>query len=501
MSPTPFIARHEPSECGFTTLGKPSFDHWRDLKAVLPSFQSHVLPHHLQLSLITLTILNRASTNNPEMPAPLPQITTPPSTITLIDLVGRQQITTISVIASSTPSGVSSGNDNSEKKPFPVAVAIPALVGGMAAAFGAFGLWWWCSKRNKKQRRVSSVYDLPSFLTVASALFARVELERCGKEADRQERWEAAQRKKQRQRANSAGRPSIASSRGPSATNLKNLAEKDIIPPVPALPKHYPTHGEKQSPASGGYGYAQQQQQPQQVQGYGHAYGADPYYQPPASDVPRAQYPHGYAPQPTIDGPISPTYSDHSANSGNSSASASTSATSTSDPSTSTKEKKTSPTKSGSRSTARVAVADSAAATAGLDASIRYQPKKPSPLALKAMEDKKKAEAARYGEQEMLAVPEQYQQGGGRGGRNVMSGEWGVALGSPNHDPSAQFSFADQQQQQSQYINEGSGKDVSRYSNDPYLAQNRVPSGHYSNDPYAGYHDPVSNAGQKSNWV
>jgi hypothetical protein len=148
-----------------------------------------------------------------------------------------------------------------------------------------------------------------------------------------------------------------------------------------------------------------------------------------------------------------------------------------------------------------VAVADSAAATAGLDANVRYQPKKPSPLALKAMEDKKKAEAARYGDQEMLAVPGQYQQGGGGGGRNVMSGEWGVALGSPNHDPSAQFSFADQQQQQSQYVNDGSGKDVSRYSNDPYLAQNRVPSGHYSNDPYAGYHDPVSNAGQKSNWV
>jgi hypothetical protein len=343
------------------------------------------------------------------------------------------------------------------------------------------------------------LYFFSSFyyiLLLLRPFFILVEIVSFGEEADRQERWEAAQRKKQRQRANSAGRPSIASSRGPSATNLKNLAEKDVIPPVPALPKHYPTHGEKQSPASGGYGYAQQQPQ----QGYGHAYGADPYYQPPAADVPRAQYPHGYAPQPTIDGPISATYSDHSANSGNSSASASTSATSTSDPSTSTKEKKTSPTKSGSRSTARVAVADSAAATAGLDANVRYQPKKPSPLALKAMEDKKKAEAARYGDQEMLAVPEQYQQGNG-GGRNVMSGEWGVALGSPNHDPSAQFSFADQQQQQSQYVNEGSGKDVSRYSNDPYLAQNRVPSGHYSNDPYAGYHDPVSNAGQKSNWV
>lgn len=42
-----------------------------------------------------------------------------------------------------------------------MAVAIPALVGGMAAAFGAFGLWWWCSKRNKKQRRVSRIFPYP----------------------------------------------------------------------------------------------------------------------------------------------------------------------------------------------------------------------------------------------------------------------------------------------------------------------------------------------------
>jgi hypothetical protein len=119
------------------------------------------------------------------MPAPLPQITTPPSTITLIDLVGRQQITTISVVASSTPSGVSSGNDTSEKKPFPVAVAIPALVGGMAAAFGAFGLWWWCSKRNKKQRRVSLVFtsqsphlpSLDSRLSVYNSLYRTFRME------------------------------------------------------------------------------------------------------------------------------------------------------------------------------------------------------------------------------------------------------------------------------------------------------------------------------------
>jgi hypothetical protein len=95
------------------------------------------------------------------MPAPLPLITPAPApAATLIELVERQQVTTISVIASSTPSGVDTGSNTTEKKGFPVTVAIPALVGGMAAAFGAFGLWWWCSKRNKRQRRVSTCVSL-----------------------------------------------------------------------------------------------------------------------------------------------------------------------------------------------------------------------------------------------------------------------------------------------------------------------------------------------------
>jgi hypothetical protein len=114
---------------------------------------------------------------------------------------------------------------------------------------------------------------------------------------------------------------------------------------------------------------------------------------------------------------------------------------------------------------------------------------------LKAQKEKEE-----QGRQEMLADPSQ-QNGGQAGGRNVMSGEWGVALGSPNHDPA--FSFQDQQ---SQYLaTNQQGSNVSRYSNDPYLSahQPRAPSGHYSNDPYAGYHDPVNNAAgsQRSNWV
>lgn len=133
-----------------TSAGKAPFPPFN-----LMSLQLCSTYHYHQLASKSPTLTDR-----PEMPAPVPQITTPPSTLTLIDLVGRQQITTISVVASSTPSGVSSGNNTSEKKSFPVAVAIPALVGGMAAAFGAFGLWWWCSKRNKKQRRVSPTFAL-----------------------------------------------------------------------------------------------------------------------------------------------------------------------------------------------------------------------------------------------------------------------------------------------------------------------------------------------------
>lgn len=274
------------------------------------------------------------------------------------------------------------------------------------------------------------------------------------------------------------------------------MGEKDVIPPVPALPKHYPPTAEKQQQQYG-YGYQQQpdpygQMQYQQQQQYG-----------------GEQQQQQYHTQPTIDnGPISPTYSDHSTGSGpSSSGSGSSSAPLVKEP------KKTSPTKSGSRSTARVAVADSAAASAGLDPAVRYQPKKPSPLALKAME-KQKAEnewgqgpfrsnstgagTGADGDQETLNDGQANDQSQPRQpGRNVMSGEWGVALGSPNHDTSA--SFADQQSSAS------AAAAGNRFSNDPYLSanpNNRAPSGQYSNDPYAGYHDPVANAaGKKNTWV
>lgn len=267
------------------------------------------------------------------------------------------------------------------------------------------------------------------------------------------------------------------------------MAEKDVVPPVPALPKHYPSNSDR--------AHAEKQQQ---QYGYGYHQPQDQYGQPQQQQYGYAQN-HNYATQPAIeDTPTSPTYSDQSSGSAGGSSSSASSSTPLAKES-----KKTSPTKSGSRSVARVAVADSAAATAGLDANVRYQPKKPSPLALKAQEKlNARNEWAQGPFRSQHAGPEETLDDGSYGGatqsqhvgREVMSGEWGVALGSPNHDPSA--SFAEQQ------ASAMSGNN-NRYSNDPYLAGNantRAPSGHYSNDPYAGYHDPVVNgSGKKSNWV
>jgi hypothetical protein len=36
-----------------------------------------------------------------------------------------------------------------------VAVAIPALVGGMAVAIIGAGLWWWIAKKRRREKMVS----------------------------------------------------------------------------------------------------------------------------------------------------------------------------------------------------------------------------------------------------------------------------------------------------------------------------------------------------------
>ena len=49
--------------------------------------------------------------------------------------------------------GSSSGSGGNQSKGFPVAVAIPALIGGMAIAIlGALGWWWWSRKKSRERR-------------------------------------------------------------------------------------------------------------------------------------------------------------------------------------------------------------------------------------------------------------------------------------------------------------------------------------------------------------
>lgn len=144
-----------------------------------------------------------------------------------------------------------------------------------------------------------------------------------------------------------------------------------------------------------------------------------------------------------------------------------------------------------SRSVARMAVAESAAANAFVDPLHRYQPKKPSPLALKAAEKEAAAANRARGNylqpldtniEETLAGPNDYAAEADTDMQEARqrSGEWGVALGSPNTDGS----FTNQQY--------GGPTQGSFYSIDPYLTaepQNRAPSGQYSVDPYSAYHD------------
>lgn len=347
--------------------------------------------------------------------------------------VRQNVVTTFVTTGDSSSSGTASSSSSSGG--FPVAVAVPALVGGMAAACLAFGLWWWMSKRREKQRRVS----IPN--------------EPC---TDDQERWETAQRRKRRRaNSNNNSRPSISSSRDPSSTNLKNMAEKDAIPPVPMLPKHT-EYAEKP--------YGQE-----------NAYGQSLAY-------------NAYPQQPNIDQYEEPQRSPTHSN-GSSSRSASGSSDTTSSSAPLVEKPPTKP----SRSAARIAVAENAVARENMDANVRYAPKKPSPLALAAQE-KAAREAPGWGDgpfrqppQATLAPPVDTSGAGQR----ALSGEWGVALGSPNHDNTT--SFAEQQGQYGSSYN-------NRYSNDPYIASAAVES-RAPTDPYAGYNDPVSTSQKRSNWV
>jgi hypothetical protein len=70
------------------------------------------------------------------------------------DLFKRQQVVTqlVTASASAAPSA-----EPTKAKAFPVAVAVPALIGGMAAAIAGFLLFWWISKRRRREKQVSLV--------------------------------------------------------------------------------------------------------------------------------------------------------------------------------------------------------------------------------------------------------------------------------------------------------------------------------------------------------
>lgn len=296
---------------------------------------------------------------------------------------------------------------------------------------------------------------------------------------NKQERWERRQRRHRKRAGSEATRPSLSSSRNNSSG--KSLNEKGIekgpIAPVPVLLKH--AHN---SPAKS-------------EQAYGHNTTVQHHDQP----NPYPSQPHIDQPHPTDLGhPIQPSMSDLSTTP--------LTASRTDEPPISKPSKP-------SRSVARVAAAEKAAANSLADPNSRYQPKKPSPLALAAEKKANEARGMSHGHgpsrsrdanaQESLTVPgdNPYSGNDGQKARSVVSGEWGVALGSPDNDGS----FAAQQRYSA---------GPNRYSSDPYLGApdtKRAPSGHYSSDPYAAYHDtdderdhyPLNGetASTKGNWV
>ncbi len=89
---------------------------------------------------------------------PLPTITSAPLPRdpflgpSLTEIEARDSIVTVSVVASAATT--SSAPTNSAA--FPIAVAIPALVGGMALAVAGFGLYWWISRKKSREKRVGT---------------------------------------------------------------------------------------------------------------------------------------------------------------------------------------------------------------------------------------------------------------------------------------------------------------------------------------------------------
>ncbi|WVQ95577.1 hypothetical protein IAU59_002674 [Kwoniella sp. CBS 9459] len=435
--------------------------------------------------------------------------TSPPDPLSPIILDKRQTYVTVSVMKNTTSS---TDETASKKSGFPVAIAIPALVGGMALALAGFGIWFWWSRKMKRERRAA---------------------------------WEARQRRK-RKRAEQSARPSVSSARANSASTTATtggpkspINEKGFVPPVPALPKYAvqqgqdpfkergygynnpapaPAHAQNMAPvaaAGGGGGAFGYTTQPGFENG-GVTYGYDQYGQPiPQFDSSEkygqdqgqghGQQPHGYHRR---------SISNDSSNPSNPFGSSAYPAEKqsvlglpsvvepSSEPESELQPESSSPTKeqqmpartekSSKRAQARMAVAESAAANASVDPAYRHQPKKPSPLALAAAQKKAaEAQAEARGGMETLTPPGYGNESSGNssGANRQVSGEWGVALGSPNNDGQFDINRRPSQSHTQYAVRQESGSaPVSGYNDDPYLQQHRGKSGLYSEDPYAAYH-------------
>lgn len=428
-------------------------------------------------------------------PIPLPaEITPAPLPLPRALAMRQASIVTQTIVASTGISDPANNQSSSSSGGFPVAVAVPALIGGMALALlGALGWWYW-QRRKRREQKVRASNDNQAWISIFELIHQR--------------RWEARQKRNQRKRANSSAtntaRPSISGSRptnGRSAPSSGGMSEKEKhgagglappLPPVATLNKEYGYDQQQQQ--HGGYSYPMDQygrplpvddgydaydqnqnqygQNPVQPSIDNYGASSDPFNQPLSEqDQPEEYKPNGPAPAPSTS-------------------------------------------KTSSRGAKRVEAAENAAAREQADPMTRYRPNKPSPLALAAAE-KKRLEAesnaamtlsptsgynnrasmlkspqstgSNWEYQEELTTPndpdytsrrsEDYGASSGGNGRQV-SGQWGVAGGTVE---SSGYS--------------ADGHQSGAYVNDPYLStggngeeSHRAPSGQYTTDPYAGYH-------------
>ncbi|KAL7422927.1 hypothetical protein Q5752_002224 [Cryptotrichosporon argae] len=415
--------------------------------------------------------------------APVPSPTAP----LLAALDARDSVVT--VISTAGSSSTSSASSSSSSSPSLVGPIVGGLVGGIGAGLIIAGLWWYCAKRSAQQKAE-----------------ARLRYQR---------------RKAKKAGASVSARPSASSSRKTSGAHLTTLAEKDYAHDyVPTLPPtredaHGHGHGAGQrkhsagpiSPLPGlpkehGYGYAPQQ------------------YANAPVPAPQQQYPspHGqYAGQPDLPPEHGQYYFDPSDAAQYVADNHDTPAAPVQPASAVAPAPAQRSSTKASRSAARVAVAEKSVAAASAPLSERHKPVKRSPLAAAAQPAP--APAPGWGDgpfrlaspptspgadrdrEELADSDVQYRANQANGTGNdtrVTSGEWGVALGSPDHDGS----FAQQQQRQTladhahvhDADNDRAGVNVR--AADPYLANALAASGQYSADPYAAYHGT-----DKSAWI